>query len=154
MTLSPRAGMFAVPALVVFVGSYLMARPTPDGPTASDRPPDDHRVSVERPTAEHEESLHRVARKQETAADLLDGRLTLAEAVARFREVSTSTPAAIDNLRQNSAGPTDEARLVHQVLSFVRSQVAHRQDADSQAALLRLEAEAQLTLASSSLRVE
>jgi predicted component of type VI protein secretion system len=92
------------------------------------------------PSAEDQERLHRVALKLETVDDLMDRRITLAEAVERF-EALDAAPEALSNIRASLGGNTDAERTLNQVLSFARVR-ASQQPKRYNAALARLEAEA------------
>ena len=67
-------------------------------------------------SAEDQERLHRVALKLEAVDDLMDRRITLAEAVERF-EALDAAPEALSNMRASLAGNTDTERALNQVLS-------------------------------------
>jgi hypothetical protein len=143
---SPRALLGVAPALIVVAGSLALARHHErESPSdeALARQPLSERVSF--PTADDEARLHRVALKQETADDLLDGRLTLAEAVERF-ETYSSAPEALANLRGSLGGRTDRERSVNQVLAFVRVRAA-QEPARYRPALERIEADARAFVA-------
>src|SRR5262245_53562792 len=88
-------------------------------------------------SAEDEDRMQRVAIKEETALDMLDGRLTVEEAAAQFLEVASSDPASLEYLRL-SPGDTDEERALFQLVSFARIQ-AGRQPQRYGAAFARLE---------------
>jgi len=92
-------------------------------------------------TPADEDRMHRVALKHEAVVDLLDGRLTLNEAVARFRAVTTGSAEALANLRESGAATTDEERVVDQVLAFARVQ-ASRKPLRYGPVMARLESEA------------
>jgi hypothetical protein len=86
-----------------------------------------------------EERLHRVALKQETAIDLLNGRLTFDEAVMQFIEISAGDEDP--SLRVHGSSLTDRERMIQQVIAHVRSHATHnrgRYDVE----LARIEAEA------------
>jgi hypothetical protein len=84
-----------------------------------------------------EERMHRVALKQETVLDMLDGRLTVAEAADRFLEVSSSHPESLEHLRL-SPGENDEEKALSQLVTFARVQ-ASRRPQRYEAALARVE---------------
>ena len=138
---SPRALLGVAPALIVVAGSFALSRhhdreAAPDEQFAQKRLTE----TVSFPSADDQARLHRVALKQESAEDLLDGRLTLAEAVERF-ETYSSAPESLANLRESMAGQSDRERAVNQVLSFVRVRAA-QEPARFAAALARVEDEA------------
>lgn len=138
---SPRALLGVAPALVVVAGSYVMsraclhesARPTNDGDLASVQG-----EIVALPTTEDRDRLHRVALKQEAVEELLDGQLTLADAVERFEMVSTSAEARA-NLRTAGRADPDVDPAITEVLAFARVRAA--KDPRYAATLARLEAE-------------
>lgn len=138
---SPRALLGVAPALIVVAGGLALARHH-DREAASNERAAGQRLShtVSYPTADDEARLHRVALRQETAEDLLDGRLTLADAVERF-ETYSSGAEALANLRESMAGQSDRERVVNQVLSFVRVRAFQEPDRFA-AALARVEGEA------------
>ena len=148
MVPSPRALLGVAPALFVVAGSFALARHhgpdgSPDGTLSSDSVAE----TVSFLSPQDEERLHRVALKQETAEDLLEGRLTLAEAVDRFYTYS-SAPESLANLRASLGGRSDRERVMNQVLSFVRTRVSQEPDRYA-LARTRLEAEATAYLADS-----
>jgi hypothetical protein len=142
VTLSPRALIGVAPALVVLVGSFALSR--------------QYMREVKRaesevviryggevmipPSAEDQERLHRVALKLETVDDLMDQRITLAEAVERF-EALDAAPEALGNMRASLSGDTDAERALNQVISFARVR-ASQQPKRFNAALARLESAA------------
>jgi hypothetical protein len=139
----PRAALFAAPALIVFVGSYLIANHAERRSASGLGEPISHhqQETIVCVSAEDEERLHRIALKQETAIDLLNGRLTLDEAVMRFVEISSSGGDEAALPQMDSIGLTERERFIHQVIAHARSHVNHgrgRYDA----ALARLEMEA------------
>jgi hypothetical protein len=139
--LSPRALFGVAPALIVFVGSFVLSRQsvrdsvleTADGAVEPSRS-----ETIVWPTAEDEDRLHRVALKQETVDDLLEGRLTLTEAIERFESLTTSDEA-ISNLRVSGGGETDAERTRNQLMAYARVRVA-MEPKRFEAALARLEA--------------
>jgi hypothetical protein len=133
----PRAVIGAAPALFLLVaGALLIQKYRPDQKsTAEDT------ESAVRPTADDEETLHRTALKQETAIDLLDGRLTMAEAVERFHECSATSSRSLDSLRDQYVGANENEKIVHQVLSFARIHALRNPDRYGHT-FARLEAEA------------
>ena len=83
------------------------------------------------PSADDEDRIHRVALKHEAVMDLLDGRLTLDEVVARFCVVTADSPEALANLRECGDGTTDEQRFIHQVVAFARVQAGRDPQVDA-----------------------
>ena len=101
--------------------------------------------------------LHGVARrvdaKEQVAQEVAEGRLTLAEAAARFRDMNQQLPAfAWDTFRQAYPGRSDDERHCRQVIEFVRAQVQALSMAD-RAVAGRLEAELQEHLDRGDLRL-
>jgi hypothetical protein len=86
---------------------------------------------------EDEDRMQRVALKEETALDMLDGRLTVEEAATQFLEVASSDPASLENMRL-SPGDTDEEKALSQLVSYARVQ-AGRQPQRYRAAFARVE---------------
>jgi len=78
-------------------------------------------------TLEDEERMNRVALKEETALDLLDGRLTLEEAAAQFLEIASSDPESLDNMRM-APGDTTEEKSLSQLISYARVQAGRKPD--------------------------
>jgi len=68
---------------------------------------------------------------------VIDGRLTLAKAAARFRAINASRPHHKPVRLDHYPGQTDEERVCRQVISYVESKLADRPDAS--AILARLE---------------
>lgn len=83
------------------------------------------------------EVVRRTEAKSALAARLIEGGLTLSEAVACFREV-------------DSACPSDDIALCRLVFGWVRADLASRAPGEATAALARLEAEARAFLQASS----
>jgi hypothetical protein len=88
-------------------------------------------------SAEDEDRMQRVAIKEETALDMLDGRLTVEEAAAQFLKVAASDPESLEYLRL-APGDTDEERALFQLISFARVQAGRKPQRYS-AALARVE---------------
>ena len=136
-----RAALCAAPTILVLAGSAWMAShacQARDRATAAAEP--DCEIIIANSPAD-EDRMHRVALKHEVVLDLLDGRLTFEEAVARFRDVTGGSAEALANLRESGAGTTDEQRVVEQVLAFARVQ-ASRKPSRYGPAMVRLELEA------------
>jgi hypothetical protein len=122
-----RAALCAAPALLVFAGSFLIAdranRPSRNG---SDRGPGGStQETVVAVSPEDEERLHRLAIKQETAIDLLEGRLTLDQAVTRFMEVSCDSPEQMQFVQLHDSESSERERYLMQVLAHARSHANH-----------------------------
>jgi hypothetical protein len=149
VTLSPRALLGAVPALIVLAGSFLLSREylaeTDRSNSWADGEARAHGETVQWPTAQDEDRLHRVALKQETVDDLMDGRLTLEEAVARFEMLSAAAESS-DSGAVQSPGNTPTERAVHQVLSYAHVR-ASREAERLVVPLARVESEAEAFLA-------
>jgi hypothetical protein len=132
---SPRALIGVAPAVVVLVGSFWMsrnsARPEPreDGSGS-------HSEVMTRLTPEDEDRLHRVALKEETIDDLIDRRVSLAEAVDRF-EMLAGPVAFLTN-----PGETPRERAVWQIMSYIRKKFSTNLDQVADR-LAELESEAQ-----------
>ena len=71
-------------------------------------------------TARQQASVSRTAKKLEVAAELIRGETTSSEAVARFRDIIESDPAALASLRVMFPAGTDEERYYWNVIGFVR----------------------------------
>jgi hypothetical protein len=151
VTLSPRALIGVAPALVVLVGSFALSRQyMREVKRAESEVVVRYGGEVLVPlSAEDQERLHRVALKLETVDDLMDRRITLAEAVEWF-EALDATPEALSNIRASLSGNTDAERTLNQVLSFARVR-ASQQPKRYNAGLARLEAEARSPAAPTSL---
>jgi hypothetical protein len=102
----------ALVAATLLTVNWLRAdRPRPD------RTPDD----FDPPAAEYLAARQRTDWKYEVVADLLAGRITGAEANARFLDANRSDPTALEFLRAGLPGETDEERTAYQLVLFVRS---------------------------------
>jgi hypothetical protein len=84
-------------------------RAVPDPVASADAYPSEENLTV----------CRRIEWRRETVADLLAGRLTVAEAHARFLDANRSDPRAIRGLRVEFPGPTDEERTVRQLLRYL-----------------------------------
>jgi hypothetical protein len=141
-----RAAFCAAPTIFVLAGSAWMASHACQVRDRAAAAKEDACEIIIANSPADDDRMHRVALKHEVVLDLLDGRLTFDEAVARFRDLSASSAEALANLRENGAGPTDEERVVEQVLAFARVQVA-RKPSRYGPAMARLESEAKSQLA-------
>lgn|GEM_PF-4200172 len=118
-----RALVAATPVVLVLGGILFMSRnPEVGAPADPTECTKDDCPNVLRLTAEDEERMHRLALKTETTIDMLDGRLAVAEAAARFLELCSSDPESLENMRHASAADTDEEKALDQLLSFARIQ--------------------------------
>jgi hypothetical protein len=136
-----RAALCAAPTILVLAGSAWMAShacQVRDRAAAAKE--FDCEIIIENTPAD-DDRMHRVALKHEAILDLLDGRLTFDEAVARFRDVTAGSAEARANLRESGAGTTDEERVIEQVLAFARVQAA-RKPLRYGPAMVRLESQA------------
>jgi len=77
-------------------------------------------VEPDTPSAETVAVCHRTDWRGEVVADLVAGRITGAEARARFLEANRSDPTALRNLLHAFPGQTDEERTAYQLVMFVR----------------------------------
>jgi hypothetical protein len=101
----------ALAATLVTVNSFRSDRPQRDPMTTEVDPPSAETTAVGR----------RTDWRVEVVADLVAGRITAAEAHARFLDANRSDPTALENLRYAYPGETDEERTVHQLVRFVRA---------------------------------
>jgi hypothetical protein len=76
---------------------------------------------------------------------VIDGKITLVKAAARFRAINASRPPGLAVHLDLYAGQTDEERICRQVITYVESKLAGRPEAS--AILARLESELQDHLA-------
>ena len=142
---SPRALLGVAPALVVVAGSFVLARHHNREAALAETAESQNCVeTVCFVSPRDEDRLHRVALKLETAEDLMDGRLSLDEAVERFETVSAA-PESLANLRAALRGRSDRERAVNQVLAFARTR-ASQEPARFATALARVEADARAFL--------
>jgi hypothetical protein len=93
----------------------------------------------------------RIDGKRRVVRELLDGRVTLLEAAARFHELCAASPAIIAGLHQRYPGCSSDAEC------YCRSLIRHAEDAladrpDRAAVLARLQAELDDHFAHGSLR--
>ena len=93
-------------------------------------------------SAEIERSLRE---KDQVARAVIDGRLTLVEAVARFRAINASRPANLPVRLDQYPGKTDEERVCREVISYVETRLPDQPE--TSAILARLESELQAHLA-------
>src|SRR6266849_2254012 len=85
-------------------------------------------------------ALHRAnATKLDVAREVLAGRMTLADAVACYRDIHEHLPLAWETIRRNYPGNTDEERWCLNVLSWAQS--AAGDQPDQLETLARLDAE-------------
>jgi hypothetical protein len=127
--------------LVVWRGTGLCSAPGADGGTEQGPPrgldPDDTMRSV----------LRRCVEKDRLAAEVIEGRLSLPAAAARYRALDEEDPAfRWEAFRTFVPGRSDDERHCRQVILYVRAKSARQPDADP-ALAGRLEAELQDRLA-------
>jgi hypothetical protein len=85
----------------------------------------------------------RVAKKRALASAVIEGRLPLLQAAARFRDLNAQPPAfPWEAFRQTYPGDSDDERHGREVIQFVRHEVQQRPGTDP-ALVGRLEAELQ-----------
>jgi hypothetical protein len=106
---TPAAAALAA-AVLVTVNWFRADRPRADRPPADSDPP----------TAEYLAARQRTDWKYEVVADLIAGRLTAAEAHARFLDANRADPKGLEFLRAGLPGETDEDRTAYQLVLFVR----------------------------------
>jgi hypothetical protein len=106
-----------------------------------------------KPSGEVAAIARRIEEKDRLAAALVDGRLTLLEAAARYQELNEAPPRLHwDRFRPADPATSDEQRHCQEVIHFVRAVLAAR--GDTQGALAdRLEAEVREHLARGDLRL-
>jgi hypothetical protein len=97
--------------------------------------------------------VRRATTKEAVVQDLIDGRLGLLEAAARFRDLNERLPAfPWGEFRQVYPGGSDDERHCRQVIAFVLANVRSRPEGDA-AVVGRLEAELQGRLDRGDLRL-
>lgn len=84
------------------------------------------------------QSDRRIANKERVAADLVAGRLTLAEAAARFRPVVEATPGALAALRNCYPGADEEECLRRNVICYAEAVLSGAPAVHREAVLRRL----------------
>ena len=103
----------------------------------ADRPRADSRVAdLDAPAAEFSAARQRTDWKNEVVADLIEGRVTAAEAHVRFLDAIRSDPRAAEFLRVGVPGASDEERTACQLVLFVRA-FRHPRAAETAAAVSR-----------------
>ena len=112
--MTPRRAILLAGLTVGAVGSWVAVTRL-SGPAAAGRPPTSYPPSAVLP---NDPVLARIVRKTETADALVWGELTLAEAVARFRELNGSDPTALAELRRHFPGASEDELTYRQVLHF------------------------------------
>lgn len=98
-------------------------------------------------TVRYSESERRVAVKEQVTAELIAGRRTVPEAVARFRSVLESTPVALALLRRHSPGLSEEECIGRNVIHYAAVELADAPAEERAAVLHRLEQELRAHLA-------
>jgi uncharacterized protein YlaI len=142
--ISPRVLIGAAPALVVVAGSFLLSRVYVHDQERTAKSAAITNEPVSQPTAADEECQHRLAIKLECTDDLLSGRITFEEAVARFESLIGVQEEEFD---PTSSGSKHQ-RAIAQALSFARNQARYEAER-FQAMLSRIEAEAATLLPAS-----
>jgi hypothetical protein len=89
------------------------------------------------------EAQQRVGVKQQVVGDVIDGRLDLLEAAARFRDLTPPSSDAARYLRRVYAGPSDDERFCRALIQWVRGTRRFGSRAEADRAAARLEAEFQ-----------
>ena len=122
-------------ALAVWRGGNFWSVPRPDG--LPDRAaPDGQAAADVCPNL-----LRRVRDKERLAGEVIEGRLSLAEAAARYRDLDAQPPPPNwEEFRRVYPGASDDERHCRQVIANVRLELPFHPDADP-ALLGRLEAE-------------
>jgi hypothetical protein len=123
-------------AVIVLAAAGLIAgnAPRPSGPSGIP----DRLGSVDAgPSAEYLTVRRWFEWRLEIVADLQAGRVTVAEAHARFLDANRSDPRAIRNLRNEYSGQTDEERTARQLFRYIR--VSHHPRAEEVSATVRRE---------------
>jgi hypothetical protein len=141
-----RGWLFMTAALVALTGLVAVGLRRPTGPDSPG--PDGTTIEFEEEWArgrqlevERKAAVATVAAKIEVMAQVLDGRLSLAEAAARFRELDDSNPGFVrDAFEQSWPGRSDAERYARAVLTHLRGYLRDHPDRDPEA-ILPLEAE-------------
>lgn len=89
----------------------------------------------------HARIMHRIAIKQRIAADLIAGRLTLAQAALRFRPLLLAAPAVFAQLRENYPGADEDECACRNVLLYAQAALLTAQAPRREEVLRRLERE-------------
>jgi hypothetical protein len=134
VTISPRALLGVAPAAIVLVGSFWMSRSS----ARNELPDDGGGARSELMTGlslDDQDRLHRVALKEETIDDLVERRVSLAEAVDRFELLAG--PVSFLSV----PGETRTERAVRQIISYVQKKFAKNPD-EIAARLAEIESEA------------
>jgi hypothetical protein len=88
-----------------------------------------------------EEVLRRIDLKEQLAGEVIDGRLGLLGAAARFRDLTPATSPARHYLRFVYEGADDDERFCRAVIAWVRRLLKERRPAEAERGVARLEAE-------------
>lgn len=122
-----RALIAITPAIFVLASIFFMSSDTDLGSAKGTTVcAEDDCVSVQLASAQDQARVHRLALKTETAIDMLDGRLSVDDAAARFLELSASDPESLEHMRQSCSGATDEEKALDQLLAFARVQAVRQ----------------------------
>ncbi len=85
--------------------------------------------------------LDRLDRRRQVVRELIEGRLSLAEAADRFRELNVCLGNRWAPCLLYYPGRTEEERVCHQVIQWVRAEEKSQPDAHEEATSVRLEEE-------------
>jgi hypothetical protein len=89
-------------------------------------------------TAQQTKALWRIAIKDKVTRDLVEGRVTLSEAVARFRQILAETPLVLEQMRYHDPGASDDELICLNVIRYAElippagQRPAYRQYLDEQ----------------------
>jgi hypothetical protein len=86
-------------------------------------------------------NMRRLAAKEEVTVALIERRLTLPEAVARFRELDAGVPEAVLYLRRVVRGSCDEERYYRYAIGRVHSQLSEQSPILAEREVAELETE-------------
>jgi hypothetical protein len=139
----PFRTFLCLPLFALAAALYLLTRAVPAG-RAPEPPPEPWWMTALNQDAEGEigRAHRRAEAKQQVIGALTDGRLTLRQAAAHFREIDGNAPAQARGLRPPCCA-TEEEWACQQVIIYVHVEFALKRRAPAQAAewVRRLEAE-------------
>src|SRR5262249_36345876 len=84
--------------------------------------------SNEQLTMESTVVSERIVMKETVVDDLVEGRTSLAETIERFRELNAGNEELLSQLEMHYPNQSDDERLYHNVLDFVRAMGNERPD--------------------------
>lgn len=87
------------------------------------------------------EIVRRLAIKDALIAELISGRITLIEVTKQFLILNQSRPEYMTVIRESYPGSTDEEKTTHNVMGYIRAELAHTTPAQQTAVLHRLNIE-------------